>query len=143
MVVCFERLPEKELENSKQRERLIYSPLSAGPDGLLSDSSSFELSAGFSSPSAGAGAPVCPLPFAKPASSAPVPSRSPQPPCPCVTDVVPVSWAHAAQALSASRPRQSTPRVLQDGDGELILIFMQLHLCTFSSGTPAAFNLNK
>lgn len=63
LVLHFERLPEKELENSKQRERLIYSPLSAGPDGPLSDSSSFELSAGFSSPSAGAGPPVRSLPF--------------------------------------------------------------------------------
>lgn len=27
LVLRFERLPEKELENSKQRERLIYSPL--------------------------------------------------------------------------------------------------------------------
>lgn len=63
LVLHFERLPEKELENSKQRERLIYSPLSAGPDGPLSDSFSFELSAGFSSPSAGADPPVRSLPF--------------------------------------------------------------------------------
>lgn len=142
----FERLPEKELENSKQRERLIYSPLSEGPDGLLSDSSSSDLPAGLSSPSAGAGAPARPLPRSQSASAAPVPSCSPQPPRPSVSDVVPLSWAHAAEAsgASSSRPRRSqgvassrgtSPRLLQDGDGEFIPIFMRLHLCTFSSGT--------
>lgn len=151
LVLNFERLPEKELENSKQRERLIYSPLSVGPDGLLSDSSSFDLPAGLSSPSAGASAPARPLPLAQSASTAPVPSCSPQPPRPCVSDVVPLSWAHAAEAsgASSSRPRRSqsiasargtSPRLLQDGDGELMPIFMQLPLCTFSSGTPTAFN---
>lgn len=151
LVLNYERLPEKELENSKQRERLIYSPLSEGPDGLLSDSSSFDLPAGLSSPSAGAGAPARPLPLSQSASAAPVPSCSPQPPRSSVCDVVPLSWAHAAEASNASslHPRRSqsitssrgtSQRLLQDADGELIPIFMRLHLCTFSSGTPAAFN---
>lgn len=151
LVLNFERLPEKELDNSK-KERLIDSPLSDGPDGLFSDSSSsFDLPAGLSSTSAGAGAAARPLPLTQFASTAPVPSCSPQPPRPCVSDVVPLSWAHAAEASSASssRPRRSqsiassrgtSQRLLQDGDGELILIFMRLHLCTFSSAIPAAFN---
>lgn len=143
----FERLPEKELGNRKQRECLIYSPLPEGSDGLLSESSSFDLPAGLPSPSAGASAPARPLPLAQSASTAPVPSCSPQPPHPRVSDVVPLSWAHAAEAsgASSSRPRRSqriassrcsSPRLLQDGDGELIPHFyaiIPLHLLLWDS----------
>lgn len=100
--------------------------------------------AGLSSPSNGATAPASPLPLAQSSSPAPVPSRSPQPPRPRVSDVVPLSRARAAEAsgASSSRPRggqsiassrSSSPRLLQDADGELI---PPLFLCNHTSAPP-------